>query len=265
MAARERLGGFLWLTVKVPDWSPASPGQFALLHADSSGCFLPRAFSVAGQERDLVSFLISPIGRGTQELNGLGIGDLVWVTGPLGNRFEVEALVAPPSSRILVVAGGVGAAPFPLLLDRLTALACAPMLSVLVLLGFRDETQARSAEPVEAAAAGLAASGCKCRIEIATEDGSGGRAGLVTDLLTSHLRPGDRVFVCGPTAMAEAVWRVCQKVPNTTVWFSMETVMACGVGSCHGCALTLADGSIARVCHEGPVFSGSALYGGTGR
>jgi dihydroorotate dehydrogenase electron transfer subunit len=61
--------------------------------------------------------------------------------------------------------------------------------------------------------------------------------------------------------MSAAVWQVCGKVPETTAWFSLEAGMACGVGSCHGCAVTLADGSTARVCRDGPVFSGAAVFG----
>lgn len=263
VVAREHLGGLLWLTVHVPGWSGASPGQFALLHPEPSVCFLPRAFSVAAQAGDDVSFLIAPIGSGTRELDGLDVGDAVWVTGPLGNGFDVPALLAPPSSRIVIVAGGVGVAPFSLLLDRLGELPAGLEAEVLVLLGFRDGAQARGAEPVEAAARRLAGIGGTCRIEIATEDGSRG-PGLVTDLLAAEQRRGDRVVVCGPAAMSDAVWRVCGSVPEISLWFSLETTMACGVGSCHGCAISLADGSIARVCHDGPVFGGAAVYGRMG-
>ena len=48
--------------------------------------------------------------------------------------------------------------------------------------------------------------------------------------------------------------------PGVRTWFSLEANMACGVGSCHGCAIALADGSFARVCHEGPVFPGETVY-----
>ena len=261
VAGLERLGGLLWLTVSVPGWAGASPGQFALLHPDLSGCFLPRAFSVAAQAGDEVSFLVAPIGVGTRELEGLEVDDLLWVTGPLGNGFNIRALVAAPSPRIVIVAGGVGAAAFPLMLQCLAEPQIGSGTDVLVLLGFRTEGQVQGARPVTEAASRLAAAGGACRVEIATEDGSEGPARLVTDLLVAEARPGDRVVVCGPAAMSKAVWQVCREVPETAVWFSRETTMACGVGSCHGCAITLADGSIARVCHDGPVFSGSAIYG----
>jgi dihydroorotate dehydrogenase electron transfer subunit len=60
--------------------------------------------------------------------------------------------------------------------------------------------------------------------------------------------------------MAEAVAKVCACVQDVKVWFSLEAGMACGVGSCHGCVVPLIDGSKARVCREGPVFTGDTLF-----
>ena len=133
---------------------------------------------------------------------------------------------------------------------------------VLVLLGFRDAVQLEGAVPLREAAVRMGQAGLRCRLEVATEDGSRGPAEKVTDLLRRHLQPGDRVAVCGPWAMSTAAWGVCSAVSDAQTWFSLETTMACGVGSCHGCVITLADGSQARVCHEGPVFRGEEVFGG---
>lgn len=275
VVATEALGLWRRLTLEVPGWSGSRPGQFAMLQPDPSSRFLARAVSVSDESEERVSFVISSIGAGTAELCGLAEGEAVWVLGPLGNGFDVEALVTSPG-RAVVVAGGVGLAPFPLLLSRMIsryhdlfprprdqqpgspAAACP---EVLVLLGFRDVLQADAAAPLQAAAARMGEAGLRCRLEVATEDGSRGPAEKVTDLLTRHLRPGDRVVVCGPEAMAKAVWQVCRTVPDVRIWFSLESKMACGVGSCHGCVITLADGSYARVCHDGPVFGGVEVFG----
>jgi dihydroorotate dehydrogenase electron transfer subunit len=261
------LGSLRWLTVQVPGWPGARPGQFALLQAAASCCFLGRPLSVAQQEGESVSFLIAPIGTGTSELCTLHMGDLLWVLGPLGRGFDLEALTVGPG-RTVIVGGGVGVAPFPLLLSALASSGAvaaaaspeAPPPEVVVLLGFRDAAQAAGAGPVAAAAAALEGLGVACPGEVVTEDGSIGRAERVTDTLWRQVRPGDRLAVCGPAAMTEAVTRVCAAVPDVRVWFSLEAGMACGVGSCHGCVVPLADGSFARVCYEGPVFAGDTLF-----
>ncbi|MCL5734577.1 MAG: dihydroorotate dehydrogenase electron transfer subunit [Actinobacteria bacterium] len=216
---------------------------------------------MAGQRGEEISFLISPVGPGTKQLTNLREHDPVWITGPLGNGFDMDTLLAPPMRRAVLVGGGVGAAPFPLLLDCLATSASGPDLDVLVLLGFRNSSQAEGGQPVRAAAARLAAGGASCRIEIATEDGSIGKARLVTDLLAAEQRQGDRLAVCGPQAMCEAVWQTAREASGLSCWFSLEANMACGVGSCHGCASLRADGSLALVCRDGPVFTGESLYG----
>ena len=275
VTGNQLLGSMVRLTIEVPGWGGAQPGQFALVQAEPSRCFLARALSVSDQTDKTVSFLIAPIGEGTRELCGLAPGEPVWVLGPLGNGFDVDALVLSPG-RAVIVAGGAGVAPFPLLLSRMveryralfpepageqpgSPVAAGP--EVLVLLGFRDTVQFQSATPVREAALVLGQSGLRCRLEVATEDGSRGPAERATDLLERHLQTGDRVAVCGPGAMLTAVWRVCSGVPDVETWFSLETNMACGVGSCHGCLVMLADGSGARVCHDGPVFSGKEVFG----
>jgi dihydroorotate dehydrogenase electron transfer subunit len=94
-----------------------------------------------------------------------------------------------------------------------------------------------------------------------TEDGSIGRQEKVSDALQRELKSGDRLAVCGPPAMTRAVARACAKVANVGAWFSLEAGMACGVGSCHGCAIPLDTGDTARVCREGPVFEAETLFG----
>ena len=87
------LGSSVWLTVRIPDWPGARPGQFALLQAEPSACFLARPLSVALEEEDRVSFLVAPVGAGTRELSGLVAGDELWVLGPLGNGFPLDPLL----------------------------------------------------------------------------------------------------------------------------------------------------------------------------
>ncbi len=264
VVANRRLGGLVSLSLRVPGWPGARPGQFAMVRTETSSRFFARPLSISDESGDHVSFLVAAVGEATRELCALGRGAALWVLGPLGNGFDVEAL-AQRQARLVVVAGGVGAAPFPLLLQRLAAVhgaSSAAPAETTVILGFRDSEQYRAASVVIDVRDQLAVRGWGCLVETAVEDGSRGPAERVTDLLRRRLRPGDQVVACGPWAMCEAVWGLCSRVAGVEAWFSLETVMACGVGSCHGCVITLADGSYARVCREGPVFSGKEVFGG---
>jgi hypothetical protein len=168
------LGGLRW-TFPVP------------ARARASARFKPKTPVFLGRARPsprggcLVSFLIAPVGEGTRELCRLRPGEAVWLLGPLGNGFDLGALTAG-AARLVIVAGGVGAAPFPLLLTRIGpegGRSPAPTAQVLVLLGFRDAAQAAGAQPVTDAAAALQERGVASRAEVVTEDGSRGRAEMV--------------------------------------------------------------------------------------
>jgi dihydroorotate dehydrogenase electron transfer subunit len=240
-----------------------------MLQAPDSGCFLARALSISEQQGETVSFLVAPVGPGTRELCSLGKGEEVWVLGPLGNGFDLEAML-DGAGRVVLVAGGAGIAPFPLLVSELAKLVSSEARSdgrgtrpeILALAGFRDAQQSLSCGPLTEVVDRVAGDGVVCVYDQVLESDPDSPSERATDLLARHLRSGDRLAVCGPEAMASAVWQVCKRVPGVKAWFSLETKMACGVGSCHGCVVTLADGSYARVCREGPVFAGEVVFGG---
>jgi len=270
-------GSMVQVRLNVAGWRPAVPGQFAMVRAKESHCFLARALSVhseafpAGPDAPArVSFLIAPVGNGTQELTRLVPGDEVSVLGPVGRGFDLDTLVRPvsspagPPARLLVVGGGVGVAPFLFLLEclgRVPAADRAAFGEILVLFGFRDELQAAAADLFERAVDDLRAVGVDVRLDVICEDGSLGRAGLVTLLLEEELRREDVVVACGAHAMCEAVWDLCLGAGGAEAWFSLEAGMACGVGSCQGCVVPVAGGGMAKVCRQGPVFRGSEAFG----
>ncbi len=266
------LGSLVWLTLEVPGWPGARPGQFALLQAEDSRCFLGRALSVASQEGEVVSFLIAPMGEGTHELCSLRKGERVWVVGPLGNGFDVEALTAS-NGRLLVVAGGVGVAPFPLLLTRLGerqngGRSGARLEQIVLLLGFRDRAQAMGAEPVLETIAALERQGMSCRVEVVTEDGSVGRAERVSDTLQRELRRGDRLAVCGPCGhdrggvgdllVHPGRHRLVQSGSGNGVWRRLVSwVRGPGRGRGHGAGLSGGPGVRGR----GPLWLGAPSPG----
>jgi dihydroorotate dehydrogenase electron transfer subunit len=198
--------------------------------------FLPRAFSVlrAPADTDELHFMLDDVGPGTERLCELAPGDELSILGPLGIGFA-----APRDGRSpLLIGGGVGIAPLAIWQDQLGG---APAL-----LGFRDAEHARGAA--------LLAGG-----EIATDDGSAGHHGLVTELLASRLRAEAHVEVygCGPPAMLEAVRALCAAT-GTPAQLALESGMACGFGACFGCVVETNDGYL-RLCVDGPVIDAARL------
>ncbi|MGI8713732.1 MAG: dihydroorotate dehydrogenase electron transfer subunit [Solirubrobacteraceae bacterium] len=201
--------------------------------------FLPRAFSVlrAPAGTDELQFMLEDVGPGTHRLGELGCGDRLRLVGPLGNGFQ------PPRDdrRALLVGGGVGTAPLAILSDQLRAAG-----PVSVLLGFRDRAHAAGAQLLAGA-------------RVATDDGSVGHAGLVTELLADELAatPDAELYACGPPAMLEAVRALCAE-RSVPAQLALESGMACGYGACFGCVVATRDGYL-RLCVDGPVLDAARL------
>jgi dihydroorotate dehydrogenase electron transfer subunit len=275
VTAREQHGSYTVLRCADPGGPPPQAGQFYMLAAeerwgggDGERPFLPRAFSVlrarthpAPGRRDRSSssdsgtgpiataastgqhpaghlelhFMVEDVGPGTNRLCELRPGDGLLLVGPLGAGFR-----APREGRAaLLVGGGVGIAPLAIWQDQLRPQA--PPL-----LGFRDA--------LHAAGAGLLAGA-----RVATDDGSAGHHGLVTDLLTDELDATTdvEVYACGPPPMLEAVRLICaeREVPAQ---LALESGMACGFGACFGCVVPTTSGYV-RLCLEGPVLDAAVL------
>ncbi len=247
LSAVERRGAYTVLVAQDTTGPRPQAGQFYMLSSsarwgggEAERPFLPRAFSVlrAGGDRpeppDL-QFLLEAVGPGTARLCELAAGEELTLLGPLGIGF------APPREgrRPLLVGGGVGIAPLAILQDQLGAPAPA-------LLGFRDAARAQGAELLT-------------ETVVATEDGSAGYHGLVTDLLLSALReePDWEVYACGPPAMLESVRELCagSAVPAQ---LALEAGMACGFGACFGCVVPTRTGYL-RLCVDGPVIDAGRL------
>jgi dihydroorotate dehydrogenase electron transfer subunit len=255
VTARERHGAYVVLRCADAHGPAPQAGQFYMLAAaarwgggEAERPFLPRAFSVlrAGSDRDgwlELQFLIEDVGPGSRRLCELEPGDELLLVGPLGVGFA-----KPRGDRsALLVGGGVGIAPLAIWQDQL---GDAPAL-----LGFRDANHAAGAVLLD-------------RPELATDDGSVGHQGLITELFSDRLDSDDgvEVYACGPPPMLEAVREICaaREVPAQ---LALESGMACGFGACFGCVVPTRDGLI-RLCLEGPVLDAtvleSALVAGAG-
>jgi dihydroorotate dehydrogenase electron transfer subunit len=228
-------------------WDPA-PGQFAMLAAvarwgggDGERPYLPRAFSVARIADGESQFLLEDVGPGTNRLCELRAGDGLWALGPLGNGFVLPS----EGRRALLVGGGVGIAPLAILQDTL---ACELRgRDDVVLLGFRDRERAQGAALLDGA-------------HLATDDGSVGHHGLVTELLAAEIErdPHAVVYACGPAGMLEGVRALCAQ-SATPAHLALEAGMACGYGACFGCVVPRRGGGYLRVCVDGPVIDATEL------
>jgi NAD(P)H-flavin reductase len=239
----DELGSYRVLRVADPHTAEPQPGQFAMLAAterwgggEDERPYLPRAFSIARYEDGESHYLLEDVGPGTRRLCELRPGEQVWALGPLGRGFS-----APSGGRRAILAGGgAGIAPLAILQDTLGAGAT-------VLLGFRDGERAQGARLLRDAI-------------VATDDGSAGHHGLVTELLEAELERDAHatVYACGPAPMLEAVRALCagRALPAE---LALEAPMACGFGACFGCAVAARGGGFLRVCVDGPVVDADLL------
>jgi dihydroorotate dehydrogenase electron transfer subunit len=252
VAVNEAIGAYRLISVEDREGPrDPRPGQFYMLAAEerwgggaAERPYLPRAFSYARAraEDDAVrlDFLLEAIGPGTGRLGELAPGERIALVGPLGIGFR------PPPTRPLLAGGGIGAAPLLCLADELGEAD--------VLLGFRSAAHAEAARLFGSEPA------------VVTDDGSVGRAALVTDLLREALAE-DRsatVFACGPPPMLEAVRVLCAEA-GVPAQLALEAGMACGFGACFGCVAPTREGYV-RLCVDGPVIDAerleTALFGG---
>lgn len=231
------------LTVKAPKIAAdCRPGQFVMVRAgEGMDPLLRRPFSVHQvAEGDLLQILVKVIGKGTQMIAGMQSGQYLDVLGPLGRGFSYD-----PQHHHYLVGGGIGIAPLLFLAKRL--LKSVEPSSCKILLG------ARTGEEVSPLIGDFERLGFE--VTTATEDGSLGKRGLVTDLMFP-LEDESRgmVYSCGPFPMLRAVVAFCRE-KKWACQVSLEAVMACGLGACVGCAVLQADmKGYVHVCQDGPVF-----------
>src|SRR5262245_44717256 len=232
------------------------PGQFVMIRPGAEGAsdpLLGRPLALYDVVRDAtggpigfdVVYLV--VGRGTAALARRRAGEYLSVWGPLGNGFGPA-----PDGPAVFVAGGIGQTPFLALAREWLGTGTGPCPSAMLLYGVR--TAALLAGVDDFRAAGVA-------VEIATDDGSAGHHGFVTELLARRLERGERptkVVGCGPPALLAALARLAAR-HGVDCAISLENHMACDFGACFSCVAPIrqADGStdLRRVCVEGPVFS----------
>ena len=246
VAGIEELGAYRILRVADPSGPEPAAGQFAMLAAaerwgggEGERPFLGRAFSIARFSAGEAHYLLEDVGPGTRRLCELSAGEGIWVTGPLGRGFSSPE----PGRRAILAGGGVGIAPLAILQDQLEREGTEPT----VLLGFRDRPR-------------VAGAGLLRGARLATDDGSAGHHGRITELLEAELErdPVAVVYACGPAGMLEGVRELCER-SDVPAQLALEAGMACGFGACYGCVVPRRGGGYLRVCLDGPVIDGAEL------
>ena len=217
-----------------PMANESRPGQFVMMQVRSGiDPLLRRPFSILGVNGDVLLILYQVVGRGTAILSEKKPGDFLRVLGPLGKGF------APPGEAVqpILVAGGMGIAPLTYLAQE----AVGQGKAVRLLYG----TPAAERCLVPDGAGEIAA----------TEDGSVGHCGLVTDLIPQHADWADQAFACGPPAMCRDMARRREELglAGKAAQVSLEMRMGCGRGVCYSCTVKTKAG-LKQVCKDGPVL-----------
>jgi len=225
----------------------AKPGQFVMIRtATGKDPILRRPFSIHQASRNgRIQILFKVTGRGTNLLAHCREGEHLPVFGPLGHGFDIR--FDRPSC---LVGGGMGIAPMLFLAKNI----CERKNDIskdLILFGGRN---LKEVEPLMHDFEQLG-----MRIVPATDDGSFGQKGFVTDLIQeAQLQEDTVIYGCGPEAMMKQLHLYCKKA-GMECQVSVESVMACGMGACLGCNIPAKNGHYVHVCYEGPVFRAEEL------
>ena len=272
LESREILPGQWLQSFHAPSLATGSrAGQFVHVRTgDYSGLVLRRPFSIntADAATGVITIHYRTIGRGTEWFTHLRPGDSIDMLGPLGRPFEVD----PRSQHLLLIAGGLGMAGVRYLADE--AIRDGRQVTMLFGAASARDVYPSSLLPDEV------------EYVIATDDGSVGRRGFVTELVPEYEAWADQAFACGPAPMLAALARLAtgrrermgvarlgrkrgggRADPagspaarrKAYLQVSMEQNMGCAVGACLGCVVMATSGTPQRVCREGPVFASDEI------
>jgi dihydroorotate dehydrogenase electron transfer subunit len=267
--SREILPG-QWLQSYHAPWlaGGARAGQFVHVRTpDYSGLVLRRPFSVNTLDRasGTITIHFRITGKGTEWIARSRPGETLEMLGPLGRPFEID----PRSRQLLLIAGGLGVAGVRALADQ----ALDDGRRVTMLFGAADARQVYPASLLPD----------EVEYVVATDDGSMGHAGYVTELVPDYEAWADQAFACGPLPMLAGLARLAEGRDGrigvarlgkrrgsrarrgaaearrrTWLQVSMEQNMGCAVGACLGCVVMGVEGP-QRVCREGPVFAANEI------
>ena len=231
----------VWMDILAPAIAKkAKAGQFIIFRVDETGERVPLTIADYDREKGTVTIIFQKVGASTQKLAQKNEGDFILdFVGPLGTPSHFENV-----KKVAVIGGGVGCAiAYPQAKALHNAGVCVHMIA-----GFRNKEIVILKDEMEAVSD---------RFFLATDDGSAGQKGFVTDVLRSLLKQGeqyDLVVAIGPIPMMKFVSQLTKEYEIPTI-VSMNPIMVDGTGMCGGCRVTV-DGKVRFACVDGPDFDG---------
>ncbi len=206
-----------------------SPGQFVNIKLD--GFYLRRPISVCDSVEGVLTILYKTVGKGTNVMAGMKIGEKLDILTGLGNGYDTSVSGEKP----LLIGGGAGLPPMYMLAKKLIGEG----KRVTVIAGFNTKSELYYIEQFEEIGA---------EVIVTTVDGSAGTKGFVTNAMPA-VEGYSYVYTCGPEPMLKAVYNAS----NTSGQYSFEERMGCGFGACMGCSCETKYGA-KRICRDGPVL-----------
>ena len=220
-----------------------TPGQFVNIKVSNSYEFLlrrPISICEINKEKNTFVMVYRADGAGTKKISQLKKGEEVDVLGPLGKGYDVYTLKEGQTA--LLVGGGIGVPP----LYELAKQFKNEGIKTIHILGFNNEKDVFYEDKFSELGTTY----------VATADGTYGEKGFVTDVIKKYDIEYDKYFSCGPFEMLKALTTMDEEKIG---YISLEERMACGVGACYACVCEKQDGSISRVCYDGPVYESTEI------
>ena len=248
----------------------AAPGQFVNLYLHDKSMLLPRPISICFAEPGRITLVYKVVGKGTEALSGYCEGNVIRISTPLGNGYDLDgALSTAENGTIALVAGGLGVPPMVELAKVIRkrfngfkqnenkesgSTENSKTTKLIAIIGFQDEVFLDN----------VLKNYCD-EVYIATETGTSGFQGNVIELMKAEGIGADYYFSCGPKPMLKALAGYCAQV-GRPLQLSLEERMGCGYGACVGCTCKTKeteDGkekvTQKKVCKDGPVFFGNEV------
>jgi len=224
----------------------ACPGQFVAVKVQDNVTdpLLRVPLGIHKIRKEGISLLYKVVGNGTRLLSRRQKGEDIDILGPLGNGFDMSA-IRGKDPKVVIISGGHGIAP----LYALSEMLAKNKNEIDLFMGARKKDHIIYVKELRRLGV---------KVHIATDDGSLGHKGPVTDLLKKFLERyttyavRHTIYACGPKPMLKAVSGIAKEM-NIPAQVTYDEYMACGIGACRGCAVDTTEG-MKLACEDGPVF-----------